>query len=141
MSLTDAQARDEILGALNTAWTAGAGGVPLIFEDTLQARPSDGSAWAFAFVRKVDSLQATLAAADGRKRWRTFGMVTVLVRTPQGDGHVQSDALCDAARNAFRGKRTPGGVVFTNSRVREEGIDGVYTLVTVIADFEYDEIA
>lgn len=142
MPLTDPQARDEILGSLNTAWLAGAesASLPLFFEDTRFDRPATG-AYAMASVRKVESIQATLAGTDGQKRWRTFGTVTVEVFTPRGDGHVLSDALCGTARDAFRGTRTNGGVTFRRARIREAGADGTITKSIVSADFEYDEIA
>lgn len=139
--ITDAQARDQIMSLLYTHWTAHAGGVPLGFEDTGFSKPADGSAYGYAFIRKVTGRQATLGGDQGQSRWNTRGTVTVQVRTPQGKGLVLSDSLCGTARDAFRGTRTTGGVVFTNPRVREAGNDGVYTLANVIADFEYDEIA
>lgn len=144
--LTDAEARNEIMGALNTAWLAGgaSAAVALGFEDTTFVRPVGSSdvtvPYGYAFIRKVLSEQATLSSEDGLIRWRTKGTVNVQVRTPQGDGYTLSTALCAIARDAFRGTRTPGGVVFSRPRIREAGTDGAYTLANVIADFEFDEV-
>lgn len=141
--LTDKDARDEILALLETAWQADADStnLPLLYENTTASRPADGSAYAVALIRKVDNIQATLANETGQRRFRTFGIVTVQIRTPQGDGYTLSDKLSRVARDAFRGRRTSNGVVFTRARVKEAGADGTYALVNVIADFEYDEIA
>lgn len=141
--MTDTEARDDILSTLSAAWDADGDSwaVPLGFMDAVPSRPEDGSAWALASVSKAASFQATLSSETGQMRHRTVGTVMVQIRTPQGDGYTLSDKLSRVARDAFRGKRTAGGVVFSRSRVREGGIDGTYTLVNVLADFEYDEIA
>ena len=142
MPMDHTQARDEMLGLLEAAWQldADSTNVVLLFEDDARPRPDSG-AYAVAAVRFVDVPRVTLGGENGQKRYTSTGLVTVQIRTPQGDGYTLSDKLSRVARDAFRGNRSSGGAVFSRVRIKSEGADGTYMLTNVIVDFEYDEVA
>lgn len=142
MTATLLQARDEILGALKTAWDAdpGSTGLPVLYSDTEEDVPATG-AWARVTVQHNEGFQATLSNAVGARRFRRLGTVTVQVFTPHNEGGTLSDTLATVAKNAFEGVTTsPGRVIFRNVRVNEVGQDKEWFQVNVLADFEYDEI-
>ena len=140
MPLSDAQALDEIFELLQIAWNANEDSedVPLLYEDTCQERPTSG-AYALAGFYTVDVPRVTLSP-HAQKRYTTVGIVTVQIRCPRGDGKTLAGQLAAVARDAFRGKRTANGVVFSRVRIKDAGIDGTYTLTNVIADFEFDSV-
>lgn len=139
---TIAQARNEMLAVLKTAWEAGteSAELPMLYWDRAQDPPTEGS-WARATVQHSTGRQATLSGATGERRFRSTGIITVQLFTVSDDGLVLSDALVQIVKNAFAGVTTsPGGVHLRNVRPREIGHDGIWFNTNVLADFEYDEV-
>jgi hypothetical protein len=137
MSLTKAQARDEILSVLNEAWDAT--DYPMLFEDLPAVLPKNGP-WARTSVRHVDGEQATLSGGLGLQKFKRSGFITVQIFSPSGDGLSLSDSLIKIVMDAFEGKATSGGVWFRNVRSTEVGPDGNFFQVNVTIDFEYTEL-
>lgn len=139
MSLTFAQARDELLEAITAAWTAGAGGAPLFYDDRPGEAPADATTWARVHIQHNLGTQSTIGGPIGTSLFRRDGLLTVQIFTPIGKGLSQADALAKVAIDAFEGKSTPNGVWFRKVRMREIGPDRSWFNVNVYAEFNYDE--
>ena len=143
MSLTQAEARDEILTRLKAVVDAiTTGSRPeLVWDDTVDTVPRDKtSKWARVSLRHLDAEQATLANQDGVRRWRRVGVLAVQLFTPLGDGLTLADSVSSTIRGGFEGYSTAGGVWFRRPRTQEVGADGPWFQVNVLVDFEYDEV-
>lgn len=142
MPLTQAQARDEILGRLKTT-VESSGIVPLptiVWDDqaTTISRATN-TRWIRAKLQHIISPQATLGDDLGRRHYTNGGILTVEIRTPFDRGSELWDQIATTIRDAYRGYSTPGGVWFRNARISEIGNDGAWFQVNVYVDFEYDE--
>jgi len=138
MSLTFAEARDEILAVFKSAWDAT--GYEAIYEDVKKQRPDDDDPYAVVTLRHAAGFQATLAGATGTRTFRRLGLLTIQVFTPIGNGLQDSYVLGKVAADAFEGSSTPGGVWFRDVRLNEIGRDGKFFQTNVLIDFQYDEI-
>lgn len=147
MSLTFAQARDEILTLFKTAWDAGAesAGKTVIYPDAKNTVPEtndgngDPDVWARVSVVHTTGEQATLSNHLGQQRFQRNGIFTAQVFSPIGTGLSIGDNLYKIVVDAFEGKASPGGVWFTNVSVNEIGPEGSWFQTNITADFEYDE--
>lgn len=139
MTLTIAQARDEMSAAFEAAWLPTGHG--LIWDDVAEPRPDTRSPWARFSVRHADGFQATLANFSGARRWRRTGTIFVQLFSPANEGLSTLDEMAMVAMRAYQGKTTPGGVWFRNTRAREIGVTGKWQQLNVMVDFEYDEVA
>lgn len=147
MTLTLAQARDAVIGVVETAWTAigsPSEDVPLHYDGTKQDRPTDGAAatkassWARVTVRTIASPQA----AQGRRRYQTTSSLTVQIFTPIGDGWTLADTLAQVVLDALRGHAgSADGLWFFDITPNEIGVDGPWLQMNVEASFRYQEIS
>lgn len=147
MTLTFAQARDEILTLFKTAWDAGASGVEVVYDDTPTDKPSaaqlaneNATAWARVTLRHSIGRQASLSGAQAVRRWEREGTLFVQIFTSYGTGLQTADTLAKVAVDALEGATTPGGVWFRDVSFREVGIDGPWYQTNVVATFQYDEV-
>lgn len=139
-SLTREQGRDEMLAVVNTAITSHDPNVKILWDDDDDDQaPKDRSPWVQTGVFHISGGQATLGGI-GRRTFRRYGYVEVLVHTPEGDGLTLADELATVVHDALEGVTTPGGVIFRNVRATEEGKSGSFRKTLVTADFEYDQI-
>lgn len=138
MSLTYAEARDEIFAVFKTAWDTT--GYPAHYQDVRKRRSRDEEPWAVVTLNHSSGFQATLSGASGSRTFARLGFVTVQIFTPSGKGLQESYDLCKVVSDAFEGVSTPGGVWFRNVRLNEVGRDGEFHQLNVIAEFRYDEI-
>lgn len=140
MSLTRAQARDEILGLFKATWDSLPAPVPPVAYDDNAPPPTKGDqAWARVTLLHNDGDQQTLGGI-GNRRFNRLGVVIVQVFTPYGGGSTKADVLVPVARDAFEGKSTPGGVWFRHVREQDAGKSGQWQQTNVSAEYEYDEI-
>ena len=142
MITTTAQARNEMLLVLKTAWDADptSTGLPVLYWDTEGDIPDSG-AWCRVTVRHAEGGQATLSSSTGTRRFRHRGTVIVQIFTPHNEGAMLSDDLTDIVENAYEGTTTsPGRVIFRRVRKQEIGQSGQWFQMNVLADFEYDKI-
>lgn len=140
-SITDA--RDLIIGVLDSAWSVSASNIPLAFEDVKEddIPPKNGTAWARIQVRHNSFFKATVGGEVGNRRFRRVGLVTIQIFTPVGEGLSQADSLAKIALDAFEGKSTGAdSIEFRNARINEIGRDGSWFQTNVLVDFEYDEV-
>lgn len=141
MSLTRAQARDEMMAVVNTALTGYDANFPIEwYDDDSKRRPKDRSAHAEIGVYHTAGHQATMGSVATGRTFRRYGYVEVLVHTPEGDGLTLADELATIVHDALEGVTTSGGVIFRNVRATEEGKSGSFRVTNVSADFEYDQI-
>ncbi len=134
MSLTIAEARDEIQTLFTEHWTANSGGVPLHYRDVKHDAPASGN-WARATINHGFPGPPTLGMTIKERA----GVFSVQIFTVFGDGLSSADTLVRVAMQALEGKSTPGGVWFRNVRPSEVGRDGIWFQTNVTADFEYHE--
>lgn len=100
----------------------------------------DGENWVRFNCVENDGRQATMGS-PGANRFRQFGIVTVQVFQPQGQGSKGARTLSAAIATALKGTVTTNGVHFFDVYDRPVGNDenGFYQR-NVIASFYYDEI-
>jgi hypothetical protein len=136
------QARDAIYGCLQTAMAASAyASVPIFYPDAVKDHPNGQETFLRAFVDLTTERQRSLGET-GNRRFRVYGIVTVQVFTPYGDGQVTADLISGIVKGAFRGVNTGSdAITFRNTRVVDVGRDGTYLQTNVLSEFDYDEIA
>jgi hypothetical protein len=135
------EARDDILGTFRTAWLASetSQDLPVIYPDVSDEPPTSG-AYARLTLVHTGGTQATLANAEGKRRWRATGTLTIQLFTPPGGGQVLSDQLLVITKNAFQGVTTADGVTFRDVTIREIGAVSGWYQANVLVAFEYDEV-
>lgn len=146
-SLTFAQARDEILDLITDAWTTGASGIAMTYDDAPNDVPSGAALtsknvtpWARTTVRHEIGRAASISGSNGARRWLREGTVFVQIFTPEGTGLRTADTLVKVVVDALEGATTPGGVWFRNVSFKEVGPDGPWYQTNVSATFSYDEV-
>jgi len=141
MSLTRAQARDEMMSVANTAFAGYDANFPVQwYDDDSKKPPKNRSAFAEVGVYHTAGHQATMGSISTGRTFRRYGYFEVLVHTPEGDGLTLADELATIMHDALEGVTTVGGVIFRNVRATEEGKSGSFRVTNVSADFEYDQI-
>ncbi len=106
--------------------------VPIAWDEVAHTPPDSG-----AWVRGVVDCPAQVRAALGVRKWRTAGLVTVQVFTPQGLGGQLSRQLAEDVATAFRGINLSGIRLRAPSIVRV-GVDGQWFQTNVLTEFVAD---
>lgn len=138
MTATYAQARDDILGQVYSAWAPT--GWTIFFPDKEETEKPTKEPWARVTLRHADGEQATLANHGSRRRWQRSGNLFVQVFTPVGEGLSRSYDLCKILTDALEGKSTARGVWFRNVRLNEIGTSDAWYQINIEATWEYDEV-
>lgn len=136
MSLTYAQANDEVLAQLKAVWDPT--GHKLFYEDIRDQKETDMSPWATVVVRHAAGQQDSLGGRGNRSFLR-LGVLIVTINTPSGSGLSEAYALAKVVADAYEGASSPNGVWFRNVRINELGRDGTFYQTNVLVDFEYTE--
>ena len=137
-SLSFSSAVDEILTLFKTAWDTT--GYDAYYESVRDQRQTDTSPWASVMLRHIAGYQSTLSSSLGSRMFTREGVLTVRIYVHQGEGLQTAYGLAKVVADAYEGGRTDGGAWFRNVRLNEEGRDGEFYLVSVLIDFQYDEI-
>lgn len=153
MTATVSEARDQIHAQFRTAWLADPNTQAYFveYEDVAQGDVPEKAAarplpWARFTMRHNPGTGGQVAygigdQANGARRYRRFGVITINLFAPKGDGmKILDDEMTPVAMRAFEGKTTSGGVQFLRVRPVEIGPDGDYFQANVLVDFEYDEV-
>lgn len=143
MTATVLEAYDAMAQQFNTAWTAGAPTVPIVWPDVKSDIPDKGVAFCRFTVIHNPGLggQATLANCQGQRRYRRNGNVIIQLFVPFAGGLRTMHTLIPIAMQAFEGvDLQPSGVWFRNTRFVEVGPSGAYLQWNVTTEFEYDEV-
>lgn len=139
-SLTRIQARDEMMKVVFDALKGhNANFIILAADDDSVKAPKTKIPWAEVGVYHVTGRQATMGMVNNRT-FRRYGYVEIRIHTPEGDGFTMGDTLGIIVHDALEGETTPGGVIFRDVRATEDGKSGSFSVTTVTADFEYDQI-
>ncbi len=148
MTATLEQARDDLLGVVQTFWNGEVTSpAKLLFEDKGGSRPIERDAdnkvlpWARANVRHSYGFQSGMSNSGGGHKFTALGMLTIELWYPAGKGHREVDLFAQLAVDDLRGTRTANGVILLNVRFVEMGQDGIWFRSNVLADFEYDQVA
>jgi len=136
MSLTYAEANDEILTILKGVWDPT--GHELFYDDIREQRENDQSPWALVVVRHAAGQQDTLGG-QGNRSFLRLGTMIVTINTPSGSGLSTAYALAKVVADAYEGASSPNGVWFRDVRINELGRDGTFYQTNVLVDFEYYE--
>ncbi len=146
MTATLTQTEDDIYDRLKTVWDASgdSAGVALVYQNVGLADgvapPDKGTvAWARASVQTGLSRQT--AFGHGTRRYENSGLLSVQIFTPVGVGLTQAKKLSEVVLAAFRGHRTPNGVIFRDMDLVDVGADGRWYQLNVLVAFEVDEVA
>jgi len=151
MTTTFTEARDEINSLFFAKWKAETaaivGYVPEVLWHNVQSRdiPNSSKYWARVSQQAVLESQTTLSTCEGKpgqKRYTADGLVFVQIFAPKQLGNSAQFAgkLAEVARNAFRGKSTPGKVWFRNARIIDIEPEDQFYRFNVVAEFQYDEL-
>lgn len=139
MTATYAQAVDDILGLFKVAWDTT--GYTAIYTNVAGDTPDDEEdPWARVTIQHTDGGQGSLTGGLGTTRWTRFGILTVQLFVPSGEGLSEAHTLGKLVTDAFEGVSTTNGVWFRNVRINEIGPDGEWYQVNVLVDFTYDEV-
>lgn len=101
-----------------TVFAAAQPSVPITYDEVAYTPPSSGS-----WVRIVVDFPAQMRAALSVRKWRTTGLITVQIFTPQGLGAHASRHIADDVTTALRGINTSGIRTRAPNLVRV-GVDG-----------------
>lgn len=140
MTATYVQARDDIFGAVKTAWDPT--GFTMLYPDVANylGIPTTESPWARAAIVHGGGLQSSLSGDTGKRRWTRLGTLTVQLFTPRGEGLSRGYQLAKILGDGLEGRATPRQVWFRNVRLTEVGPDGNFHQLNLLADFQYDEV-
>lgn len=130
------EAEAEIRAFFNTAW---ANATPIAWPDLKFTIPSDEN-WIRFNCQENDGEQVSMGS-PGSNRFRHYGVVTIQVFQPQGQGSKAARQLATDALGVFMGAQTTNGVIFHDVAGRQIGNDGNgFYQINVVSSFYYDEI-
>jgi hypothetical protein len=136
MSLTFAQAIDDINSMMKTAWDST--GYEVHWEDVRTNRSETNDPWVTFVVRHATSDQDNLGGIGARNFVRT-GIAIASIFTPTGNGLSESYGLAKVVADAYEGQSSDNGVWFRRIRLQEVGRESQFYQVNVLIDFEYNE--
>jgi len=130
------QSEAEIRKHFKDAWDAL---TPISWPDIKFDRP-DGESWVRFNCQENDGSQVSMGS-PGNNRFRQFGIVTIQVFQPNGQGSKDARSKATTALGAFKGITTTNGVKFFDAYCRNVGNDGNgFYQINVVTSFYYDEI-
>lgn len=136
------QAEADIRKFFDAAWTAAfaSPNTPPIAWPDIEFTIPENKTWV-RFNCQENGGQQVGMGDPGNNRFRRFGIVTIQVFQPRGQGSKDARTKAAAARDLFTGAQTTGGVTFQDVSARQVGDDGHgFYQVNVFAPFWYDEI-
>jgi len=140
MSLTFAEAQDEMLAVVKAAYDSISGDKEIYWEAVAGDRATDDRPFFQVFLRHRSGSNAGFPSANNRAMYRREGDITVQCFSPVGRGLSEGYADAKVFTDSFEGQSTSGGIWFRNTRVNEIGRDGEFFQMNVITEFVYDEI-
>jgi len=101
--------------------------------------PPTEQSWARLSVRHLGSVQESLGGVGFRKFDR-FGSCFVQIFIPLNDGVSEADTLAQAVITLLEGTSLSGNTIrFTNSQIRELGVENGWYVLVVETFFSYTE--
>lgn len=142
MSLTNAQARDDMIGHVRTAWLAdsGSSSIAMQYPDVAGFNKPASGPWSRLMIQHVTGQKASLGNSNGVAKYDRTGLLTVEIFTTPNDGLLKADSLVKILTDALEGSKTTNGVDFLNVRFNELGKFEAWEQTNVIAEFSYEEV-
>ncbi len=145
------EATDEILAVFNTVMKLNSATLigymldirwPGIIEPS---KPDGSKFWARASIQTVASPQSSLSTCveePYQRRYTTNGLLFIQFFCPLSlaTSMTQGRKLAIVSQNAYRGKKTAGGVWFKNVRINELPPEALFHRFNVVSEFEFDEL-
>lgn len=129
------QARDVMLKIFKDAWNPA---YPVVWQDKTGRPPNNDTAWARVILRYADGGQSSLAGEIGTRRFTDSGILMIQIFTLSAQGMDQALELADLVQNAYEDAREE--VWFRGVRKQEGGEDGIFNVMNVFAEFNYDHV-
>lgn len=141
----------EMQKLFKAAWLANSGAifgyVPAIEWYGLESlgKADRSKVWVRFSTDNVFEEQATLSTCVDvpfQRRYNGSGLVFIQLFLPKSvDNAVPlGRRLAQVARNAFRGKKTEGGVTFYNTRINDVPPEELFYRFNVVSEYDYDEL-
>lgn len=151
MSLTYLQARNEIFTMFANAWALNAPAIvspaPKVYYPNVlpPAVPPSNLYFAVVKIKTIQEVQKTLAinvVNPGGRMYNAKGLFSCEIICPLSDAQNSSKGaqLCMVARDAFRGKHSPCGVVFYDATPTEGKSTEVFSKHIMTVEYNYDDI-
>lgn len=134
------EAEDEIRAHFSAAMLAGGFTASYIAWPDVEFTIPEGQTWVRFNCQENDGSQVSMGS-PGANRFRQFGIVTIQIFQPLGQGSNDARTKAVIALGAFRGEVTTNNIHFFDVAGRQVGNDGNgYYQINVVASFYYDEI-
>lgn len=142
------EAQAVVLGILKDAWASSTyASVPIVWDDIDEGDgPPDEGPWIEASVSFVAAPQRGFGGPDATKKrkFRVFGLLSIGVYTPRGEGRVDNMLMCDVLLRAYQTAPTNGDAIQFRNIHQEDPTgdargDASYWKSMVYADFDYDQ--
>lgn len=139
MTATVTEARAAMQAFFHATW---ADKIPVAWDNTDDLNPSPDQAWVRFSVLHDGDPKSGQQTIGSNNLFRRTGNLVANIFVPKGTGSETLDGYIQDVLNIFDGKTTAGpeAVRFFSGRARENGVDGVWYMATVIFDFGYDEL-
>lgn len=114
---------------------------PVAYPDRRFDVPADNTPWVRLQFQHRRGTQVTIQS-PGNRRFRAWGVLTVEIYAPLGDGLTTSQQIGDTLLSIFEGQTTgPDAVIFRQvTPPVDHGPSGAWNLSKVVINFEYDRI-
>lgn len=153
--MTQQEIVNELLDRFLAVWsTIGTGDYPVAWPDKpllaeekamIDGVDADGESveitpWARITIRTNLRKQKTLGGV-GFRRYTTQGILFVEVFTPTGDGNVTSYSIAETIRDEFERPNVASNSVWTReSRLTENGVEGLWSRTTITTEWEAEQV-
>lgn len=94
--------------------------------------------WARVTIRPNVRAQKTMAG-PGNRLYTRNGILFVEIFTPTGDGMQLGNQLCELVQNAFEGIYDSNSVWYPQTRINVNGIEGLWSRMTITVEWESEE--
>lgn len=145
------QANDEMLTMLKTAWDAQTTAIVAYIPDiqyegeTKKVVPPSDKYYGVLYNNILTNPQATLCGdldGIGSRRYNNTGILEFHISCPLSDAENANKGkrLGIVARNAFRGKYSPSGIIFYNARIIPSKPNEIFNKYIMFVDYNYYNI-
>lgn len=138
---TYATAYDTIMGVFKTGWDTLTPTVPPVFYDDVKNDPPATGPWARASLDFNNNRRVTVGGSIGNRRFTRYGILTIQIFTPVGDGRDAADTYAQKITDIFEGMDTGADAIFFRDCDRHDlGVHGSWWQTNMIIRFEYDTV-
>lgn len=121
-----------------TAWVASAYSAIPIYYDDVKKGPVNTAYVRFSIQHNENP---SVSIGGQSKRFRQYGVITVQIFTPSGEGRATNNLMTEVALRAFMGVNTGAdAITFRDPTPREVGESGNFWQNNVLVEFDYDRV-